>query len=161
MSGILSYYAFSLCLQYLRYACMCRRMCRGNSRRTFYIFINNIGEVPERCTHRWLLFSRPRTMTMLFYIIGIHTFFIRVEALKLINFLQDDIFHGRNLYANSVANVHLGHSPKYRRTIDKYVILRCYIKNHTTHIESSWMSDKKIYEIICLMDQQGTDRYWH
>jgi len=74
---------------------------------------------------------------MLFYIIGIHTFFIRVEALKLINFLQDDIFHGRNLYANSVANVHLGHLPKYRRTIDKYVILRCYIKNHTMHIESS------------------------
>jgi len=39
--------------------------------------------------------------------------------------------------------------------------MRCYIKNHTMHIESSWMSDKKIYKIICLMDQQGTDRYWH
>jgi len=52
---------------------------------------------------------------MLFYIIEIYTFFIKVEALKLLIILQEYNFPRQNLNANSVAYVHLRHSPNYRR----------------------------------------------
>ena len=60
-------------------------------------------------------------MIMHFYIIEINIFFLEVEALKLFKFLQEDIFHQRNLYANSAANVHLMRSLKYRKSIDEYI----------------------------------------
>jgi len=36
------------------------------------------------------------------YIIEQNAFFIEVEALKLFNFLQEDIFHQQNLNANQL-----------------------------------------------------------
>jgi len=111
---------FSLCLQYFLYLSMSRRMCRGNIRQTFYIFINIFGEVPERCIHWWLLFSRTITTTMLFYIIEICTFLLEGKALKLFIILQEYNFSRRNLYANSVAYVHLRHSPNHRRISEFY-----------------------------------------
>jgi len=62
------------------------------------------------------------------YIMEINTSFIKVKALKLINFLQEDIFPWQNLIANSVANVQLRHLPKYQQICKFY---NARIKNDT------------------------------
>ncbi len=54
------------------------------------------------------------------YIMEINTSFIKVEALKLIDFLQEDIFPRWNLIANSVANVQPRHWPKHRQICKFY-----------------------------------------
>jgi len=119
-------------------------MCLGNNIHTFCIYIQFILEVPEPWTSRQLLFLRMIRMIMHVYIIEINTCFIEVEALKLINFLQENIFPILHLIANSVANVHLRHSPKcwqickfYNSTLK--IIQRCIAyKYYEWAIKNIW-----------------------